>query len=1535
MDAVNTNTNGTRQAESPATGLEIAIIGMAGRFSGARDLRQFWENLLNGTESISFFSEEELLAAGIPEQDLKQPNYVKARGILDTPEAFDADFFSIIPREAEMMDPQHRLFLECAWEAFEDAGYVPQAVPGLVGVFTGVAVSTYFFTHVLPQEGLAALRDFVAFFSNDKDFLPTRVSYKLNLKGPSMAVNTACSSSLVATHLACKALLAGECDMALAGGASIPFPVKSGYWFQEGGILSPDGHCRAFDEQASGSVSGSGVGSVVLKRLEDAVRDNDHIYAVIKGSAVNNDGSRKVGFTAPSIDGQAEAIRLAQFMAEIEPESISYIETHGSGTPLGDPIEVRALAEVFSQSARKKFCGIGSVKANIGHAAEAAGIAGLIKTAMALRHRLLPPSLHFKTANPRLGLDNSAFYVNDRLQPWENGAAVLRAGVSSFGIGGTNAHAVLEEAPCRPKGSGSRKHQLLTLSARSATVLEKAVERLGAHLRDNRDIDLADVAFTYHVGRKAFSHRRALRCETVDEAIEQFGQNPATGRIAGKGPQIVMAFSGVGDHHQGMAAELYKAEPVFRTEVNRCLEQIDGKRREELQNFLLESPSDSSAAATAKGAIDFRRMLNRAGGEGPIPSQHERAGLVQTSLFIMEFALARLWMHWGLKPKALMGYSIGEFVAACLAEVFSLGDALKIVARRGDLIDSLPPGAMLAVPLSEQELLERVGENLSVAAVNGLSLGVVAGPEDEIVAFQQELKNNGIDSRRVQSTHAFHSKMLEPAAAAFSEILRQFTLAAPKIPYLSNVTGDWVSAGQATSPDFWATHLCRAVRFSSMVEKLWQNGGYTLLEVGPGQTLCSLALQHPAQRAANAAIVPSLASTYERGSDVAALLAAFGKLWEAGWDPDWAAFHEGERRLRVSLPGYPFERTVYRLRPDGRRDGRLRSVDALQIAPEAGPPVSSADAVATNREAGYVTDPVENEFQRRLLAIWQGLFGLDRIGIHDNFFELGGDSLRATQLASRLSQEFQVAITLRKIFENPTVALLSQVIEETVKSADVPAGTGAQVSGTAGHKPSQKFRVEISPRELEALLARGPTGDKDRTLEDIYPLTPLQEGMLFHVLSNPGSNLYMNQQVYTFQGEIAVPELRKAFEQIVAQHQILRTAFTTGNQSGPLQIVYRGVALPWEERDWRGLPTREQEERTEILLQAGREQGFDLVQPPLTRVVLIRLEDDVYRLIWSFHLILLDGWSLALLIRQVLGFYDAFRHNMQTEVVPAASYGEYVEWLRKLNMEEAWKYWQQRLQGFTHRTSLGEDWVLGEHSSTGDDYAEKTLRIDAAVTAGLQSFAMKSGLTLNTVVQGAWAFQLARRSGAEEVVFGSVVSGRNVNFPGIEAMVGLFINTLPVRVRISPETPTEAWLKGLQTEQADAHAFEFSSLIDIQRYSEVSYGEPLFESVVIFQSPHDLSLSTSDIKLTEVKSFERNSYPMSLLVIPDSELTLKLVYDPLRFSEATAGRIMEQMRHTLTQMAVAPGQPLGSIRAHSQLEKDRLTSHFNQSLEVC
>ncbi|HEV2992739.1 MAG TPA: condensation domain-containing protein [Candidatus Angelobacter sp.] len=1508
---------------SATTGLEVAIIGMAGKFSGSRNLNEFWNNLLQGIETISFFSDEELLASGVSPQDLKHPNYVKARGVLQAPEEFDAEFFSVIAKEAEIMDPQHRVFLECAWEAFEDAGYVPDEIPGSAGVFAGVAVSTYFFSHVLPQAGSSALSDFVAFMSNDKDFLPTRVSYKLNLKGPSIAVSTACSSSLVATHFACKSLLAGECDIALAGGASIPFPAKAGYWFHDGGIFSPDGHCRSFDEQARGSVSGSGVGAVVLKRLEDAMADGDHIYAVIKGSAINNDGSRKIGFTAPSVDGQAEAIRLAQLMAEVDPETISYVETHGSGTTLGDPIEVRALAEAFRQSTQKKqFCAIGSVKTNIGHAAEAAGIAGLIKTCLSLKHHKLPPSLHFSKPNPKLDLENSAFYVNHTLQDWRQDSAPLRAGISSFGIGGTNAHAILEEAPEILNGSVSRSHQLLTLSARSATALQATAERLRAHLENHRDLDIADVAFTCHVGRKAFEHRREILCKTVDDALQALSgwdQTEGSARIAASAnvPNVVMMFSGVGSHYPGMAAELYESEPVFRQAIDRCLELLKGEDTQGLRSFLLDRQQASPGESSAKPAIDFRRMLSRSK-SSPAALQSERAGLVQAAMFIIDFALAQLWIHWGLQPKALLGYSIGEFTAACIAEVFSLEDALEIVVRRGHLIDSLPPGAMLAVPLPEKDLLNFIGSNSSVAAVNGPSLSVVAGPTAAIEALQRELKNQGIDSRRVQSTHAFHSRMMEPIAAQFTEMMRQFQLSPPKIPYLSNVTGDWITGEQATSPEFWAKHLYSTVRFGDIVTNVCDDGARILLEVGPGQTLCSLTLQHPAGRKdAERIVLKSMSSQYENDSDTSVLLSTLGKLWTVGWNPNWQAFHDGERRRRVSLPTYPFERKVYRLQPKAE----INAVEAAQPTP--------AQCRPNYANRATPSQPY-NELQGRILEIWRELLGVEEIGLRDNFFKLGGDSLRATQLVSRLSMKLGVSVRLRKVFENPTVAQLAEVIAQTPVT-----NPGDGKTDGAGTRSS--FRRGKKVRELVSILAEQMESESGRQVEDIYPLTHLQEGILFHVLTNPNSTLYLNQQSYTFKGRIAVPELKQAFQQVVARHPILRTGFTPGDENGPLQIVYRDVELPWQEHDWRGMAPEEQEERTDALLHADRKKGFDLEQPPLTRVTILQLEEDVYRIVWSFHLILLDGWSVALLVEEVLAQYDAIRIGAPIQLASPVAYGDYVDWLHGQDLEEAQNFWRQRLAGLTTPTLLGHDSVFSETSGLEESHQERILRLCPTTTAALQSFAREYELTLNTLIQGAWAFQLACRSGMDDVVFGSVVSGRQVDFPGVASMVGLFINTLPVRVRVAEDISVTDWLKELQFDQVEARTYETSSLTNIQRCSSVPNGQPLFESVVIFQNLPAVRLSAPEREMAviEARSFERNNYPISLVVVPDVQLTIKLAYNSARFSELTISRVMDQLQSILLQMVADPEKPVGMLRANTSQENARLMEHFNQSLEVC
>jgi acyl transferase domain-containing protein/acyl carrier protein len=904
-----------RRDESP----EIAIIAMAGRFPGAASVEEFWENLRQGRETISFFSDEELLAAGVDAAELLDPSYVKARPILEGAELFDAEFFGYSPREAELMDPQHRLFLECAAEVLELAGYT-ERYPGQVGVYAGASISSYMYNIYSNPDLVDEVGTFPILIGNEKDAVATRVSYKLNLRGPSLAVQTFCSTSLVAVHLACQGLLSGDCDMALAGGVSVILPQKSGYLYQAGGIGSIDGHIRAFDAKASGIVFGNGMGIVVLKRLRDALADGDRIHAVIRGSAVNNDGSVKAGFTATSVDGQAEVVRRALEAAAVDPETITYMEAHGTGTPLGDPIEVAALSKAFrAHTARRQFCSLGSVKTNVGHLDRAAGVTGLIKAVLALENELIPASLYFDEPNPNIDFDNGPFVVNTVAREWKrDGVAPRRAGVNSLGLGGTNAHVVLEEAPEIAPSGPARAWQLLVWSARTEQALELVTERLGERLAAGPG-DLAEVSFTLQVGRRPLSQRRMLVCRDLDEAREALSGTDRRRLLSaahdGKPRQVVFLFPGLGGHHVGMGRGLYETEAVFRGEVDRCAELLRPLLGLDLREVLYP-PVDTEATTPSQG-LDLRRMLRRDPGEPDEATRRlNETWLSQTALFVVEYALARQWMEWGIRPDAMVGYSLGEFVAACLAGVMTIDDALRLVAGRARLIQELPRGRMLAVPLAEPRVLPLLGEELSLAALNGPEQSVVAGPPEAVAALEGRLSAEGIVCRELQTTHAFHSRMMEPLIGPLANLVATVSLQPPRIPYLSNLTGTWITPEEATDPTGWTRHLCGTVRFDVSMRELMREPGRVLLEVGPGQTLGSLVLQQ-AQLAGDAlpAVLGSLPSSYEGQADPAVLLNALGKLWLLGVEPDWQRFHAGERRLRVKLPTYPFERQHYWIEP--------------------------------------------------------------------------------------------------------------------------------------------------------------------------------------------------------------------------------------------------------------------------------------------------------------------------------------------------------------------------------------------------------------------------------------------------------------------------------------------------------------------------------------------------------------------------------------------------------------------------------------------
>jgi acyl transferase domain-containing protein/acyl carrier protein len=911
------------------TGSEIAIVGMACRFPGATEIETFWRNLVGGVESLTLLTDDELAQAGVPPELIASSGYVRRASVIDGIEMFDPAFFGYTPLEAKVMDPQHRLFLECAWEVFEQAGYDPEKYPSPVGVFTGAKTNTYLFSLFSNRELFRSLDNFQIALGNDLASMATRVSYKLNLRGPSYALHTACSTALVAVHLACQSLLLDECRMAVAGGAAINVPQRKGYPYQKGGLLSPDGSCRTFDESAAGSNFGNGVGAVLLKRLEDALADGDHIHALILGSATNNDGAQKASYTAPGVEGQTRVLLEAMACSGVEAEDISYIEAHGTATDLGDSIEMLALKEAFGASTdRKGFCAIGSVKTNLGHLETAAGMAGLLKTALSLEHRQLPPSLHFERPNPKLELEDSPFYVNTKLVDWPSDGRPRRAGLSSFGIGSTNCHVILEEPPAPVETTAPpREAQLLVLSARTPTALDAMSANLARHLEEHPDAVLADVAWTLHVGRKGFQHRRAVVARGTAEAVTALRGEDGTQRHTGdRGTadrSTVFLFPGLGDHYVDMGLGLYQSEPVFREVIDRCAELLRPELGADLRELIYPRGTDAQEAVDA-GKPDLRRLLGRGADDEASRRLHETR-YAQPATFAVEYALARLWMSWGVVPQAMLGYSVGEYVAACLAGVLSLEDALKLVARRARLIQELPGGAMTAVPLSEAEVAPRLARHgLSLAALNGPAVSVASGPEEAVAVFERELAETGVVCRRLPATHAFHSSMMDAAAGPLTELVRSVERKAPAIPYLSNVTGTWIKPEEATDAGYWARHMCGPVRFADGVAVLLREGERIFLEVGPGQGLGSFVRLHPdSDKERGRRVVASMRASHGGRPSADTLLAALGQLWIHGATVDWKAFHAGERRLRVPLPTYPFERSRHWVDPvlEGRGAG--------------------------------------------------------------------------------------------------------------------------------------------------------------------------------------------------------------------------------------------------------------------------------------------------------------------------------------------------------------------------------------------------------------------------------------------------------------------------------------------------------------------------------------------------------------------------------------------------------------------------------------
>jgi phthiocerol/phenolphthiocerol synthesis type-I polyketide synthase E len=979
----------------------IAVVGMAGRFPGANNVSAFWDNLRRGKESIVTLSEQQLRDAGISDKALANPSYVRRAPIVDGVDEFDADFFGFPPLIARSLDPQHRLFLQCAWHALEDAGVDPARYDGSIGVYGTSSPSGYLLHNLLShQDPNAVLAEGLnwdqlsMFLQNDKDFLATRISHQFNLRGPSLAVQTACSSSLVAVHLACMSLLSGECDMALAGGVSLCVPHHVGYWHSPGQMLSAVGHCRPFDVRADGTVFGSGVGLVVLKPLQAALDHGDRIHAVIRGSAINNDGSAKMGFAAPSASAQADCIAEAHAVSDVDASTISYVETHGTGTPLGDPIEIQGLRTAFeaSEEPRSAPCVIGSVKSNIGHLEVAAGIAALIKTILCLKNKAIPATLHYTSPNPELHLDETPFTVQSRYGAWQS-EGVRRAGVSSFGIGGTNAHVVVEEAPEVTAQAEPDGPQVLLLSARTAEALGEARTALASALERPNAPALTDVAHTL-AGRRRHPVTMAAvvadraQASTLLRAGEHdnvfVGESPSDGQTATT-DQVVFLFPGQGAQHPGMAKGLYDAEPVFAEHFDACATA-----------FQAELGLDLHETIFAASATDLERI--------------DRS---QPALFTVEYALAKLVESYGVRAGSYIGYSTGEYIAATLAGVFDLQTAVKTVALRARLMHESPPGAMVAVALSPSDVAQHLVPGAEVSAVNDPGNCVVAGPKDAIRAFTARLGEHDVPVRRVRATHAFHTSQMDGMLGEFRDFLSRQQLATPYTRLLSNLTGTWLTDEQATDPDTWTRQISSTIRFADELDAVLSDPNRILVEVGPGGSLTGSAIRHP-RWSGNNRSVRLMRHPIQQADDRDTFLRALGELWSAGVQVDWSVRNPAPPRI-VSLPGYPFARQRHWIEPQ-----RTAWEPAAAVANN-GSPVSGHAEPAVE-----ATGPSQTGIT--LQRVWQQCLGVPSVDPNANFFDLGGDSLMAISIAMTASNE-GLSITPQDLYEHPTLASLTAAVD--------------------------------------------------------------------------------------------------------------------------------------------------------------------------------------------------------------------------------------------------------------------------------------------------------------------------------------------------------------------------------------------------------------------------------------------------------------------------------------------------------------------------
>lgn len=1375
--------------DASRTGLEIAVIGMAGRFPSADDVDALWALLREGREGFIELDDDALREAGVDPAVISRSDYVRRRGFIGRKHAFDAALMGYNAQDAATMDPQLQALHEVAWTALENAAYDPAKFSGLIGLFAGASGNLAWMRRVVEAGG--SLADWYTVSGlNEPGYLSTRVANKLDLTGPAITVNTTCSTSLVNIHLACQSLLTGECDIALAGGVSVAAESK-GYVYQENMVLSADGRCRPFDADANGTGSGEGCGLLVLRRLDDALEANDTILAVIKGSAINNDGQRKAGFTAPSADGQARVIRSALERAEVGADTIGYLEAHGTATRLGDPIEVAALKRVFEADGARE-CVIGSIKSNLGHLGEAAGVAGAIKAVLMLRHATMVPSLHYHAPNPLAGLDESPFRVGTQTRPWPSEATPRRAGVSSFGIGGTNAHVVLEEAPLTVSAKVEMGSRLIMLSAHTPDALDARFDGLANHVQHHPDLSLADVAFTLQVGRKDLRERMAFVADSPQTMVTP--SRTARGRADDTPAGIVFVFPGQGAQYAGMAQDIYRCHAVFRDTLDRCL-----------------------GIAARSTTTDLRAVLF-----GDVEGI-DRTENAQPLLFCVEYALACQMEAWGYRADAYLGHSIGEFVAACLARVFSLEDAVALVVERGRLMGSLPPGAMLAVPLDEDRIRGMVDARLSIAAVNAPDRCVVSGDTDAVDALRVRLADEGIDAISLSTSHAFHSAHMEPVLESFRVAVERTSRQAPTRPFVSNLTGTWIRPEEATSAAYWVAHLRGTVRFAEGLGTLCADAPRVLVEVGPGRALGAFAVRHGelAHRPAAVALLPPVTRREEQDS----LLYGLAQLFVAGHAPDPETFHGTDRR-RVPLPTYAFEGLPRRLGPLAA----LAPVATSAIVSSAEGPLSTSDEGLTATQSA-------------LVSLWKKYLGVERIGIHDDVFDLGVDSLLSIRVITDIRETFATELSLDTIFVMRTVAQQAAEIDRRAGGTDntaIPAIHAYEHGGLAPLSASQKRLWIIS--QLEG----------DRTA--------------------------YNTGFCQFVRGIDADVLERAVRRVIERHAILRTVYTEID-GVPMQRVRDDVTFHLQRGDLRDLPLDERRAAGDQMWQAALQSPIDLRDDLMLRVALVRYDDDLHLLMVTQHHICSDNWSNNVLMHEIGTLYDAYSQGLP-DPLPAlpVQYIDYAvwqdRWLRDTVLDTQIPYWRETLAGIPEVHNLPLDRPRPKYQSyRGRQY---TTLVKGPVLDGLQLVGRQNGATLFMVMQAAFSVFLGRYSGESDIVLGFSVANRLQK--ELEGLIGFFVNALVLRSDLSGNPGFTEFLGQVKRNLLGAYAHPhvpFEVLVDELKPARSMSYEPIIQVKLIYL---DQSQDQGGRGLIRARSDQSDAVTHAEMQVPYSKYDLTLYF---------------------------------------------------------